>query len=323
MVSHLLILQHSRDRVIRRYETILFMMLCAILGVSSMAWVNARRRDERRLQAVRTALEGLVRGQAVEGMADQRRDSVGRISAMIGETSRLFRSQRKRLDALRDLEKTQEAARRQVHEIRTPLHSVGLELSRLEGCLGADHPGREALRNAREEVERLSQLTRTFSEFARIPVPEPQPTDLSRVLREFVEKFAGVWPHLELELRDPGPLPALVDREALRQVLTNLIDNSARALGDRRGRIVIEATSGDGQVTVRVTDDGPGIDSAIVEHMFEPYVTTRPEGEGGGLGLAIAKKIMLDHRGDLLLERTSDSGTALQLFLPDASCSAS
>ncbi|MCP4560794.1 MAG: two-component sensor histidine kinase, partial [Bosea sp.] len=102
----------------------------------------------------------------------------------------------------------------------------------------------------------------------------------------------------------------------LRQVLVNLCDNSSLALGDRRGRLELGLGSDAEGPFVEVSDDGPGIADEVRSRLFEPYTTTRTIGHGMGLGLAISKKIMLDHDGDLELLRTSEDGTTFRLTLP-------
>jgi C4-dicarboxylate-specific signal transduction histidine kinase len=69
-------------------------------------------------------------------------------------------------------------------------------------------------------------------------------------------------------------------------------------------------------VALEVADDGPGIPAAVLPRLFEPYATTRRVGEGMGLGLAISRKILLDHGGDLELARTSAAGSVFRLLLP-------
>jgi len=102
----------------------------------------------------------------------------------------------------------------------------------------------------------------------------------------------------------------------VRQVLVNLCDNSSLALGDRKGRVELAADVEGEAAVVRVADDGPGVAEEVRARLFEPYTTTRKIGHGMGLGLAISKKIALDHDGDLELERTSEEGTVFRLTLP-------
>ena len=119
----------------------------------------------------------------------------------------------------------------------------------------------------------------------------------------------------------PGEHRVSVDRDLIRRVLANLCSNSALAVGER-GVVTFRIRSdGDdnGAVHLDVHDDGHGIDPSIRARLFEPYVTTRRVGEGMGLGLAISRKILLDHGGDLELLGSSPSfGTTFRLTLPAA-----
>jgi len=103
-------------------------------------------------------------------------------------------------------------------------------------------------------------------------------------------------------------------------VLVNLCDNSAlaiRSLGGGRGTVTLRAgEAGRGGVFLEVADDGPGIAPEIRSRLFEPYATTRQVGEGMGLGLAISKKILLDHGGDLELQASSGAGASFRLTFP-------
>jgi signal transduction histidine kinase len=107
---------------------------------------------------------------------------------------------------------------------------------------------------------------------------------------------------------------ATVDRELTRQLVVNLLDNAGRA-GAREVTLAV-TRPGPGEVAIEVRDDGPGLPDTIRERLFQPYNTTRRSGEGLGLGLAIAKKIALDHRGDLELLATGPAGTTFRFRLP-------
>ncbi|HEV7787019.1 MAG TPA: HAMP domain-containing sensor histidine kinase [Thermoanaerobaculia bacterium] len=171
-----------------------------------------------------------------------------------------------------------------------------------------------------EELERLGKFTQQFTSFARLSLPRPAVHDLGPVVEEFVATFAAAWPNLTLRYEPPGkPLPAALDRDMLRQVLVNLCDNSAlaiRSTGETSGTVTLRPGETEAGVILDVTDDGPGIPPDIRSRVFEPYVTTRRVGEGMGLGLAISKKILLDHGGDLEVLASSGTGTTFRLTVP-------
>ena len=102
-------------------------------------------------------------------------------------------------------------------------------------------------------------------------------------------------------------------------MLVNLCENSSRALDEASGTQRLALREGDGGVVLEVADDGPGVAPEIAARLFEPYATTSRVGEGMGLGLAISRKILLDHGGDLELGTTSDRGCTFRLTFPRAS----
>lgn len=243
------------------------------------------------------------------------------MAAMIESTSRRMSRDRRRLAALRNLSRWQEAARRHAHEMRTPLTGARLELARLVDLTGDLEPARrESLERSaagiREELERLGRFTEQFTSFARLREPQRSSESLADLLEDFVSTYGGAWPNVDLALEVRAPARAGVDRDMLRQVLANLCDNSSAALADRRGTVTMVLDAEAGAARIDVVDDGGGIDEAMRERLFEPYTTTRGVGEGMGLGLAISKKILLDHDGDLELVRTSAAGTVFRLTLP-------
>jgi nitrogen fixation/metabolism regulation signal transduction histidine kinase len=197
-------------------------------------------------------------------------------------------------------------------------------------CVDAGEPAR-VVASLEAEIERLGRFARDFTAFARLPSPRKRREDLGAVTSEFVRLFAGAWPDLKLVWAAPAAAwPVDLDREMLRQVLVNLCENSARAIaarGDSAGGAESEGRSGTltltlaevaGGVGLEVADDGPGVVPEIVPRLFEPYATTRRVGEGMGLGLAISRKILLDHGGDLELVRSTPAGATFRLFLPRA-----
>ena len=324
LLARLRVLDLSRDAIVRRYELALLAVFAAVLlGAAALAaWQQARQ--TRRLARLRTALAELAAGDEVTP-GERRRDLIGRIAAMVEQASRLMASDRRRIASLENLSAWQEAARRHAHEMRTPLTALRLELERLRDL--ADEAGDPALRGelARlhgslgEELARLVAFTAGFTSFARLQRPAPVRLDLGAFGREFTVAFAAAWPELALVPPPPGP-PAEVDAdpEMLRQVLANLADNSAQALREagRRGRLRLAVSPLPAGFALDVADDGPGIAAALHGRLFAPYTTTRRIGEGMGLGLAISRKILLDHGGDLELLGSSTAGTTFRLVFP-------
>jgi two-component system nitrogen regulation sensor histidine kinase NtrY len=310
LLNRLRILEHNRKEILRRYEMILLAVVGGVLVVAGGIHLVRQGRRERRIEKLREALVQLSAGQEDVDIGDRGKDTIGRIAAMIEETSRVMARDRRRLAALQNLSMWQETARRHAHEMKTPLTAARLELTRLREMVNGE--SRQAVESLGEELDRLGRFTREFTSFARLPKPRLEVHDLGAVVSEFASAFDLAWPSLALRVSAPEPLLAAVDRELLRQTLVNLCDNSAHA--EARTVTFQVGRNGTG-ICVEVADDGPGIAPEIRGRVFEPYVTTRKVGEGMGLGLAISKKILLDHGGDLELVETSETGTTFRITL--------
>ena len=319
LVNRIDILTMNRAEIARRYEWALLAVVATIVFVGTGVWMAAVRRRERRLAVIRQSLEALGRGNLDVVIGDRSGDVIGRIAGMIERTSRDIGRDRRRLQYLDHLSSWQEAARRHAHEIRTPLTAARLEIDRLVRDMGSRDPqfvpeltGAQA--SIHEELDRLGSFTRQFTSFARLGEPRLEPHDLRDVVEEFVRTFDRAWPLTRLDIEPAACDSCMVriDREMLRQVLVNLCNNSAMA---GAARVAFRAHDDGSRVSLDVADDGGGMDPSVRARLFEPYTTTRPIGEGMGLGLAISKKIMLDHSGDLELLDASP-GTTFRLTFP-------
>jgi PAS domain S-box-containing protein len=204
------------------------------------------------------------------------------------------------------------------HEINNPLQTIiGCTELMLDEPEGAN---RSDLELVRKEAMRAGQIVRNLLAFARRGAPDRVVIDLNDLVRATAE-LRGY--HLEqvniaLTLRvAPRPLPVLVNREEIRQVILNLLLNAEHAIASSGvgGSITIETSGGGGVQTVEVTDSGPGISPELRGRIFEPFFTTREVGEGTGLGLSISHGIASSHGGSLSLV-DSPSGARFRLSLP-------
>jgi signal transduction histidine kinase len=231
-------------------------------------------------------------------------------SATLLWTTRQRRAEeRRRAEQLERLAAWQEASRRHAHEIKTPLTAARMEVDRL-ASLGAPA---DVIASIYEELVRIAGFTKEFSSFAMIGQPVLRAEDLGKFVAEFCAMFASAWPNLELKCA-PAEATVSADRDLLRQVLVNLCTNSAHAT-DGRGTVTFAIARAADRVLLDVADTGGGVPPSIAARIFEPYVTTRKIGHGMGLGLAISRKILLDHGGDLALLATSPTGSTFRLTL--------
>jgi two-component system nitrogen regulation sensor histidine kinase NtrY len=219
-----------------------------------------------------------------------------------------------------------EVARRIAHEIKNPLTPIQLSAQRIRrrfrGRVAGD-PGEakvfdECLDAITSQVESLKLLVDEFSNFARLPAATPRPDDLNRIVADAVASYAGT-ENVEFETDLDEDLPTLeVDREQIRRVLTNLIDNAVAAVSQNgaRGHVRLSSLYDPALQSVRleVSDDGVGIPAEDRRRVFEPYFSTKDKGTG--LGLAIVSRIVADHRGYIRLQENEPRGTRVVIELP-------
>lgn len=331
--THFKVLAYNRQEIVARYEQTLLAVVSGIVILAGSGYAVRQIRQEARLARLQRSLSDLSAGRTDIRVGERRRDVIGRIAAMVEQTSRVMARDRRRLASLENLSAWQDAARRHAHEMRTPLTAAKLELIRMRSLLEVgDDPEDRLAANAElerlqesvtQEIDRLGLFTQGFTSFARVPQPTLKRQDLGRLVGELTDLFAAAWPELTLRFTAPEKpvdvCDVLIDSEMLRQVLVNLCDNSALALRERgrgTGTVAFSITALDEGVALDVEDDGPGVLPEIRGRIFEPYTTSRKIGEGMGLGLAISRKILLDHGGDLELLRTSEAGTVFRLLFP-------
>lgn len=322
LLGRLRVLEYNREDIAGRYGYALTAVFAGILGVAGTVYLVRQSRQASRLARLQAALGDLAAGRENVRVEERGSDLIGTIAAMIEGASRVMSRDRRRLASLENLSAWQEAARRHAHEMRTPLTAAQLELGRLRDLTGGGSGGEEAARSIESveaELDRLGRFARDFTAFARISRPATRREDLGALVGEFVRLFDGAWPNLKLAWQPPAePVWVEIDREMLRQVLVNLCENSSRALDERAGTQAITLRESGEAAVLEVADDGPGVVPGIAGRLFEPYATTRGVGEGMGLGLAISRKILLDHGGDLELAESSERGATFRLIFPRA-----
>ncbi|RYZ05988.1 MAG: HAMP domain-containing protein [Myxococcales bacterium] len=252
---------------------------------------------------------------------------------MLGEVE----ASRSRIEYLQRVSAWQEMARRLAHEIKNPLTPIQLGVQEIHRRYqGSDERFRDLLDTTLEivedEVGTLRRLVSEFSDFARLPQAHLQDADLVEFLGEqrrqvetpegqhegerSVIRLSAQRPHFSWRFPS-GPAEVAIDRQMLRRVLLNLIQNAADALADAKveePRIEVSLTRQGDFFVVDVDDNGPGIPPALRELVFDPYVTTKHTGTG--LGLAIVKKIAIEHGGSATADAGRLGGARLRLTLP-------
>ena len=209
------------------------------------------------------------------------------------------------------------------HELRTPMTAVygaALTLLRSDVDLGADE-SRILLEMIATQSERLAQITDEVLLASRLDsgavTVENEQVDVTEVVRETTGAMAR---HLaSFELRLPASAYVTGDRDRIRQIVTNLIDNAAKYSGEG-GTITISVEEHDGYVRLSVADEGIGIPSTEQEAIFEKFYRVDPEqtrgGGGTGLGLYISRELARRMNGEIFVDSEPSHGSTFVLELP-------
>jgi signal transduction histidine kinase len=244
-------------------------------------------------------------------------------NAMLYEELKRSQSLVRRTDRLRSLETI---AGGFAHEVRNPLTSIKTFIQLTpERKDDPEFIGHFSTVVA-EDVARIERLIQEILDYARYMQPKFQEEDVNVIVESclyFIRIKAdskGVW--LKKDLTSDLP-PVLLDRQQIKQVLLNLFINAIEAMGDD-GQLIVRTrrlakAPGDTWAQIEVTDTGCGIPPADLEHIFDPFYTTKHESkehEGTGLGLTIVHQIVQEHGGHIEVKSEFGRGTTFLVNLP-------
>ncbi len=214
-----------------------------------------------------------------------------------------------------------EVARRIAHEIKNPLTPLQLCAQRLQKLLGNSEHSQavnESTQTIVDHVASIKRLADEFSNFARMPEMEFALHNVNTLVESVIATYAEVRPDLILKFIAGRDLPEInIDREQMRRVLVNLMENAVAALEETSEPQIVITTgysSSKQNVTIEVADNGPGLSSSDKQKIFEPYFTTKAKGTG--LGLAIVTSILSDHKGRVRVFDNKPTGARFQIELP-------
>ena len=203
-------------------------------------------------------------------------------------------------------------------EIKNPLAPIRAAIETLRRLRARQDPAfdeyfGEATRTVLDEVRRISNIVSEFTRFARLPPPAPAPMDLVEAARSVVKLHESQ--SAPVALTGDARVELVADKDQMVQVLTNLVQNALDAVKTTPdGRVCVDVKRDGDRARLTVSDNGPGFDPEVAARLFEPYLTTKAEGTG--LGLAIVERIVVEHGGDIGLERAVSRGATLAISLP-------
>lgn len=308
--DRVLVVGPFRDRPGRRLIFVLTWTLVIVLVVGVGLWLTLRP-IERRLQSLSELAERFGRGELGVRSGDTTDDGIGRLSTQ-------FDRMADRVEGL--LERQRDQLRAVSHELRTPLARIFFLVDEaLESQQARDKDAK--LRRIERSVHEMNELVEELLLFARLD-PDAgelrrEEFDLAPMFDEMLEVVHEVSPSLVVQL-DPAVSRMWGSPRYVRRALLNLVTNASRYA---RRQVSISAALVDGWVELTVMDDGDGIRAENREKIFEPFAQLEqpsPESKSGGagLGLAIVRRILRAHGGEVTVQQGELGGASFVMRFP-------
>ena len=270
------------------------------------------------------------------------RDVAGKVVGVIGtayDITARKKAEQERLQLERQLLQTQKQetigtlAGGVAHEFNNLLASIMGNTELAMQAAGKEGPSLEYLEAAMESSRRARDLVQRILSFSRPGSHQNHACSLSQITENSIKLIRATLPAtVEIEFAPQPGLPAVIaDPDQMQQVLMNLAANAGYALRNRRGHLRFELSrfvatapipcppdviASGTYVRLVVSDDGPGIDPVHLPRIFDPFYTTKPVGEGSGLGLSIVQSIVKGHGGGIDVQSTAGAGTRFTIYMP-------
>jgi hypothetical protein len=253
-----------------------------------------------------------------------RADEIGQLGRDFNEMVRQLRQSREELERLHRTQMSRaehlatlgELAAGLAHEIRNPLAGIAGVIEIIGRDLPPESPSREVLSEVQQEVLHIKRILSDLLDYARPKPPEFRAADLNATAEHAVglARQQTLSRPIEIELRKAAGLPAVPhDTAQIQQVLLNLLQNAIQAIA-AEGRVTLTLEPRGGQVLLEVCDTGRGIPPEHLPNIFRPFFTTK--GQGTGLGLSLARRIVEAHGGRIEVASEPGRGSQFTVWLP-------
>jgi signal transduction histidine kinase len=229
------------------------------------------------------------------------------------EIERLHRTQMSRAEHFATLG---EMATGLAHEIRNPLAGIAGVIEIIGRDLPSTSPARDVVKDVRQEIARINHIVTDLLQTARPHPPKVGKSDLNVTIEHAVmlARQQALARGVDISLQKEPSLPEVEhDSDQIHQVMLNLLLNALQAI-DRTGKVDVKISRKNLSAVVEVTDNGRGIPPENLPNIFRPFYTTK--GDGTGLGLSLARRIVEDHQGRIDVASAVEKGTTFAVVLP-------
>ena len=253
----------------------------------------------------------------------QRNDEIGDLGRNFNHMMQQLRESREEIERLHRTQMSRaehfatlgELATGLAHEIRNPLAGIAGVIEIVGRDLPPTSPARAVVKDVRLEITRISRTLTDLLETARPRRPEVRRSNLNTTVEHAVmlARQQVLSRPIKIELQQAPDLPEVEhDSDQIHQVLLNLLLNAVQAM-EKTGTVNVEIGSRDGYASVVVSDTGRGISPQNLPNIFRPFYT---KGDGTGLGLSLAHRIVEDHHGRVEVSSVVGKGSTFTVLLP-------
>jgi len=302
--------------------TAAFLVLIGIAGLGAAAFgIIASTLLTGRIAALVSTARRVSEGRHDARVELRGRDEMAELGSAFNSMLDNLDQARLQVEYLQRMGVWQDVARRLAHEIKNPLTPIQLAVQQCVSAYKGDDPRFKKLlvdtgEIVEEEIAALRRLVDTFRTLGALPKVEPSPLVLAELIEEL--KLDPTMAASLTVVPPKKPVTVRADKLLLKRVLANLVENGIHAGEEagNTGKVVVGWTSDGDTVRITIDDHGKGVTEADREKIFEPYVTTKTTGTG--LGLAIARKIAIEHGGELAIApgRAPTGGARFVVSLP-------
>lgn len=303
-------------------ETLTYIFGSYVIMIIFLLWVVTFVTDRmyRPLLELKTAVDMMSRGNTNIQIPMKRGDEFGELIESFNKMTTEIEKSKVELKRAEREATWRDVARRVAHEIRNPLTPMKLAIQHLYNQYRNRKPEEfnEILDKTKNlivsEIDKLDYIATEFSNFAKMPQRNYEILNINDILNEVIELYATS-PHIRFEKKLESTLPILADKQELNRAFQNIIKNAVQAITGE-GVIKIWTYDSLNKVVCEIEDNGCGIDSDIIEKLFEPNFSTKSKGMG--LGLAITKKTLDDMKATIKITSEKNKGTLVKIEFQSA-----
>ena len=306
---------------IENFSSVILHVYFLIILIAVFLTVFIGRRLSAPLSMLERKMKEMRLGHRNEKIEYKHNDEIGQLVAQYNNTVEELEQSAKLL-AKSERESAWKLMARQIaHEINNPLTPMKLSIQQLQRRKGMTDDGfDEYFKNTTtmliEQIDNLSRIAGTFSDFARMPEAKYEQVNVNAVLQSVVRLFTNYHPKTTIDFHDTDEnIIVYADSEQLIQVFNNLIKNAVQSIpSDRKGKVEINLIQTESSIEIRISDNGIGVSKENQDKVFTPNFTTKAQGTG--LGLVISKKIIEQLGGTIRFETEEGKGSVFMVEIP-------